>query len=133
MMAIARFLRPVVLSLLVAGNAAAQAPAWKIPPDARDLTSPLPSTPALIKNGKTVFVSRCQKCHGPEGTGNGPSSDPKHPAADLTRGDRASSNPEGVVFYKVWNGGSPMPAFKSELSKDEVWAVVEYVKTLRKE
>ena len=54
--------------------------------------------------------------------------------ADLTLAARASANPDGVLFYKVWNGRSrpKMPAFKSQLTKDDVWAVVEYVKTLRK-
>jgi mono/diheme cytochrome c family protein len=120
------------LIVLVAAVVWAQGGPWKIPPDAGDLTNPKAVTPEMIKTGKGVFGSRCQKCHGAEGTGRGPQSDPKHPAADLTR-SRASLNPDGVLFYKVWNGGAPMPAFKSELSRDEVWAVVEYVKTLRQE
>jgi mono/diheme cytochrome c family protein len=44
-----------------------------------------------------------------------------------------SRNPEGVVFYKLWNGRKDpdMPAFKSRLTKDEAWAVVAYVTSLR--
>jgi mono/diheme cytochrome c family protein len=39
-----------------------------------------------------------------------------------------------VLFYKIWNGRTQptMPAFKGQLTRDEVWAVVAYVKTLRK-
>ena len=52
---------------------------------------------------------------------------------DLTAAARAARNPDGVVFYKVWNGRpSPkMPAFSDDLSKEQVWAVVAYVQTLR--
>jgi len=37
------------------------------------------------------------------------------------------------MFYKIWNGRQQptMPAFKNRLSKDDVWAIVEYVKSLR--
>jgi mono/diheme cytochrome c family protein len=47
---------------------------------------------------------------------------------------RATRNTDGVLFYKIWNGRAnpEMPAFKSELSKDEVWTVVEYAKSLGK-
>jgi mono/diheme cytochrome c family protein len=53
---------------------------------------------------------------------------------DLTRADRAAKNPDGVVFYKAWNGRKKpkMPAFKDELSKEQIWAVVAYVQTFRK-
>ena len=67
---------------------------------------------------------------------DGPDSD--H-AADLTDDLRIELNTEGVLFYKVWNGHAiqlrtqvdDMPAFQGKLSKDEVWAVVEYLKVLR--
>lgn len=111
-------------------SAAAQGDDWTIPADAATLTSPLDQTPALVARGKTLFGSRCRTCHGPEGRGNGPSSDPKHPAADLTDPAVAQSNPDGVLFYKVWNGKKPMPAFRSQLTRDEAWTLVAFVKTL---
>ena len=53
---------------------------------------------------------------------------------DLTRAARAAKNSDGVVFYKVWNGRRKpkMPAFKDKLTKEQIWAVVAYVQTLRK-
>jgi len=52
---------------------------------------------------------------------------------------RTGLNTEGILFYKVWNGHAiqlrtqvnDMPAFEGKLSRDEVWAVVEYLKVLR--
>jgi len=107
---------------------------WTIPPAGREETSPLKPTADVLKKGGSVFKSKCQRCHGKEGKGDGPESDPDGPAADLTDEARASVNPDGVLFYKIWNGRSnpKMPAFKSEMTKDDVWAVVEYVKSLRK-
>ncbi len=52
---------------------------------------------------------------------------------DLTVADFAAKNPDGVVFYKIWNGrkSAKMDPMSAELSKDQVWAVVAYVQTLR--
>ena len=41
--------------------------------------------------------------------------------------------PDGVLFYRVWNGKKPMPAFKSDASQEEIWTVLEFVKTLKKD
>ena len=52
---------------------------------------------------------------------------------NLTVASRAARNPDGVVFYKIWNGRSSpkMPEFSKELSKEQAWAIVAYVQTLR--
>jgi mono/diheme cytochrome c family protein len=124
----------VAAMLLAFATVALAQSGWTIPPAGRDEKSPLQPTPAVIHKGKSLFASKCQRCHGKEGKGDGPDSDPDAPAADLTDAARAQVNPDGVLFYKIWNGRSnpKMPAFKSEMTKDEVWSVVEYVKTLRK-
>jgi mono/diheme cytochrome c family protein len=106
---------------------------WSIPDDAVEIKSPVEATPAILRRGASIFESSCRPCHGPEGRGNGPLSDPARPAADLTAGTKADLPADGVLFYKVWNGRRPMPAFKSELTRDDVWAVVEHVKTLKKD
>jgi mono/diheme cytochrome c family protein len=116
------------LVMSIAG--AAQGGDWTIPAEAATLKSPLEQTPALVARGRTLFASRCRTCHGPEGRGNGPSSDPKHPAANLTDPAVAESNPEGVLFYKIWNGRKPMPAFRSQLTRDEAWTLVAFIRTL---
>jgi len=106
---------------------------WTIPQGAEARQNPKPVTPAMLKQGRSIFERSCQKCHGPQGKGDGPDSDPRSPAADLTDAFRAELNPEGVMFYRVMNGKPPaMPSFKSQLSADEVWAVVAYARSLRK-
>jgi len=108
---------------------------WTIPPEAKTETSPLQVTDKIIASGRSMFKSKCTRCHGPAGKGNGPDADPEHAQdMDLTNPDRAVHNPDGVVFYKIWNGRQQpkMPTFKSEMTKDEVWTIVSYVQTLRK-
>ena len=108
---------------------------WTLPPDAADTKSPLTVDDKVLAIGKKVFGDKCQKCHGQKGLGDGPDADPDHAEEmNLTNPKRAERNPDGVVFYKVMNGRrSPkMPAFKDELSKEQVWSVVAYAQSLRK-
>jgi mono/diheme cytochrome c family protein len=108
---------------------AANAAGWQIPLSAAQDKSPLTPTAALLKTGKDLFSSNCQKCHGAGGRGDGPYGDPDHRPADLT----ASTAADGVMFYKVWNGRKApvMPSFKSVMTKEEIWTVIEYAKSLR--
>ena len=125
------FLAPAV-ALMLGTGLSAQYAGWTIPDGGKDEKSPIKSSPAVINKGKALFGSNCQKCHGPEGKGDGPDSNPNAPAADLTDPFRTELNPAGVLYYKIWNGhATDMPAFKSKLTKDEVWNLVEYLKVLR--
>lgn len=113
---------------------APQAAGWTIPATAAEEKSPLTVNPGVIAGGKKLFADKCQRCHGPEGKGDGPEGEPEHQQdMNLTIASRAARNPDGVVFYKIWNGrGSPkMPQFSKELTKEQVWAIVAYVQTLR--
>jgi mono/diheme cytochrome c family protein len=107
---------------------------WQIPATAGHETNPIAATDQVIAKGKDIFKSKCQKCHGPAGKGDGPDADPKHKPGNLSDSSRASRNPDGVMFYKIWNGrkNPKMPAFKSEITRDDVWTVIQYAKTLRR-
>ena len=108
---------------------------WILPKDAAETKNPHPVDAKLIATGRSVYKDKCQRCHGPGGLGDGEDADPDiREDMDLTRAARADRNPDGVVFHKVSNGRRKpkMPAFKDELSPDQIWAVVAYVQTLRK-
>lgn len=122
---------------VVAVVAQAQDPnaGWKLPANAAADKNTLPVNDALLAAGKKVFVSKCVRCHGPKGEGDGEDADTDlKNEMDLTRADRADANPDGIVFAKVWNGRQEpkMPAFEDQLSREQAWAVVAYAQTLRK-
>jgi mono/diheme cytochrome c family protein len=125
------FLSIVLAALVGVGSTAVLAQnGWTIPPNGSDEKSPLTSSPELLKKGKSMFQSRCQHCHGPEGKGDGPDAPPDLQSdMDLT----SLNDSDGTIFYKVWNGRKKpkMPAFKTEMTKTEVWTIVEYVKSLK--
>jgi len=105
---------------------------WTIPDGAADEKSPLASTPDVLKKGESLYNSFCATCHGPRGLGDGPDVDRKD-TANQPANLALSKNLEGVVFYKIWNGrkAPKMPAFKSQLTKADTWALVAYAISLR--
>jgi len=108
---------------------------WQLPADADQTKNPHPVDETLLATGRAVYKDKCARCHGPGGLGDGADADPDaRKDMDLTNGARAEQNADGVVFYKVWNGRRRprMPAFKTEISEDQAWAVVAYVQSLRK-
>jgi len=122
----------VACILLFVSSVSGQSKNWTIPDTVQTEKSPVASTADVLKKGASLYKSNCIGCHGPKGLGDGPDvdkSDRKSRPANLTM----SRNPEGVVFYKVWNGRKDpdMPAFKSRMTREEAWAVVQYVLSLR--
>jgi mono/diheme cytochrome c family protein len=107
---------------------------WQIPALAETESNPEPNNAVVLEKGRALYKKNCQRCHGADGSGRGPDADPEHPPANLTDRRVATRNPDGVMFYKIWNGRSKpkMPAMKVELTRTDVWALVHYVKTLRK-
>jgi mono/diheme cytochrome c family protein len=107
---------------------------WTLPDNARDEKNPFAGDAKAIESGKTLFKKHCERCHGPGGKGDGPDADPDNQAdMDLTVARRADRNPDGVVFYKAWNGRAKpkMPAVKDDMTKEQLWQIVSYVQTLR--
>ena len=128
----------LTLVAVVTVRGATQAPAgsqgWQIPEGAEAERNPVQIDQTTLTKGERLYRSKCQGCHGAKGNGDGPDADPNHPAADLTDARRASRNPDGVMFYKIWNGRTKpkMPAMKADLARNDVWMVIHYVKTLRR-
>ena len=107
---------------------------WSVPATAATEKSPLTINDATIAAGKRLFNDKCARCHGLHGKGDGPDGDEsRQEQMDLTAAARASRHPDGVIFYKIWNGrpSVKMPAQSKELTKDQVWSIVAYVQTLR--
>lgn len=107
---------------------------WNLGADADTKTNPLAVNAKTLEAGMAIFKDKCARCHGPGGIGDGPDADPDATEMDLTNPKRASRNPDGVVYYKVLNGKQrpKMPAFKDELSDEQIWTVVAYVQSIRK-
>jgi mono/diheme cytochrome c family protein len=94
----------------------------------RELTSPLPSSPATIEDGRGLYQTYCLVCHGANGRGDGPlvvaGKIPTPPAYSSTR---VAAFPPGRIVHVVTKGTQKMPSYAALLTPDERWKVVTYV------
>jgi mono/diheme cytochrome c family protein len=77
---------------------------------------------AAAANGQQVFLESCAACHQPTGVG-------RPPTFPALKGDKFVIGPKTPVVATVLNGRGGMPAWKSELTDDEVAAVATYIRT----
>ncbi len=95
------------------------------------LTNPVPADEASLVRGRALYESYCVSCHGPRGRGDGPAAASLPvPPADLAI--HAPAHTDGELFRFIANGlrGTPMPAFKDRLREEDIWHLVNYIKTL---
>ena len=97
------------------------------------LRNPIPRSAESIARGRQLFAKNCAVCHGADGRGNGPAAAalPQRPD-DLGRIAPPPAFPDGVVAYRIINGVNMMPAFKSTLSENEIWDLLNFIRALAK-
>ena len=92
--------------------------------------NPIPPDAASLDVGKRVYQSNCSDCHGQGGKGDGNRShDLGKDVPDLTS-QRVSAMSDAKLFQSISRGKRPMPAFEKELSEQDRWHVINYVRSL---
>jgi mono/diheme cytochrome c family protein len=94
----------------------------------------VPATPESIAAGQQLYLRNCASCHGRSGDG-GPGNDliPAAPSLIDDQWDHGST--DKAIFDNIKNGVAPdfnMVPFKDKLKDDEIWSVVNYVRSIAK-
>jgi len=107
--------------------AAFVAPAW-----ADTIKNPLKGNVSSIADGKKTYTTYCVVCHGDKGKGDGVASAglSKPPADHSSVAVQRQS--DGAIYWKMSEGNSPMPSYKSSLTVTQRWQLVDYIRTLAK-
>ena len=100
---------------------------------------PLPVTSQLMDRGRERFNIHCAICHGKTGQGNGLAS---LRALELEQGtwvpptsihaDHVKRQPVGQLFHSITNGVRKMPAYGHQISPEDRWAIVLYLRALQR-
>lgn len=106
--------------------------------EAQALRSPLPDSPQAIEQGKTLYAGKgtCINCHGAEGDGNGPLAAQLNPAPrNFQHHGFWRHRTEGEIFWVIKHGspGTSMVGFADQLTDEEIWALVQYERTFRRQ
>jgi copper transport protein len=96
------------------------------------LRNPVLATPQSLETGRELYVEHCMVCHGEDATGSGPeAAQLSRPPADLTAA-HVEIHPDGDLYWWIVDGIDPaMPGFGDQLSDEDVWHLVNYVRSLR--
>ena len=98
---------------------------------ALEIHSPIIPSKQNIERGKAVYTLMCTHCHGAEGHGDGAISKNGHIQGIPDYASKLKDLPEGKIFHSITYGKGLMGQHASQLSAQERWQVVEYVKCLQ--
>jgi len=106
---------------------------WNVPDADAKKANPVKSSSESIASGKEVWSLHCMSCHGKTGLGDGKkAAQLKTQPSDFTKASFQSQS-DGSLFYKVVAGRGDMPSFKKKIpEKEDIWNVVNYMRTLKK-
>jgi mono/diheme cytochrome c family protein len=96
------------------------------------LVNPLPRTAAVLERGRTVWNEHCTVCHGALANGvptltSAYGAKPANLQAQTFR-----DYPDGKIYHVIMVGKNAMPSYAADLTEDERWAVVHYLRVLQR-
>ena len=120
----------VALALAVASAARAQTP-WTAPESEKSKKSPVPAGAKAAQQGQKVAQVNCVSCHGKGGKGDGAAAVALNPKPADWTSKKIQDESDGELFWKITTGRGAMPAWR-HLPEGDRWALVQYIRTLKK-
>jgi mono/diheme cytochrome c family protein len=94
--------------------------------------NPLPVTAELLKRGQQRFTINCSPCHGALADGNGIT---KKIGAMLVVANlhdkRIVEMADGELFYVITNGRNQMGSYGANVTVEDRWAIIAYLRALQ--
>lgn len=117
-----------IFCISIAGHSFAHS--WMAPKDEAKKTNPIALSNKSVANGQNIFENKCSYCHGNKAKGiskkdTGLSKD----TPNLIQ--RLNNHTDGDFHWKIINGKDEMPAFKDDLTDNEIWDIINYLKKLK--
>lgn len=110
----------------------AQAPEYKIPPEAAAKVNSVKPTAESLAKGKKMYGIDCAMCHGDKGDGKGDMGSDYKNIPDFTNPDALKNRSDGELFYVTRNGKGDMPPEDNRAKDDDIWNMVNYTRAFAK-
>lgn len=120
-----------VLAVVATFTVAPTLPSPYVPLAAQLRPNPMADTVRNAEAGRALFQQNCVVCHGAAGRGDGPAAFALNPRpADLRL--HVPQHTDGFLEYVIAEGwpGTAMPAWKGQLTEEERWQIVVYLRRL---
>ena len=95
------------------------------------IKNPVPPSEENLQEGRRLYEKQCAFCHGMEGKGQGPTGPQFYPPAPSLAehvGEMSDGQLQAVISRGIRY--TAMPSFSKELSTEEIWKVVWWVRRL---
>ncbi len=94
--------------------------------------NPLRITAGLLKRGQQRFTINCSPCHGQLADGNGITKKiGAMPVVANLHDKRIVSMADGELFYVITNGRNQMGAYGPNVTVEDRWAIIAYLRALQ--
>ena len=93
---------------------------------------PIPVTKELLLKGQERFNIYCSVCHAYNGEGNGLVVQRGFPPAPDITSDTYKNKKDGYLFKVITDGIRKMPGYDKQLTDEEKWAIVGYLRALQR-
>lgn len=84
-----------------------------------------------MKQGQTAFNIHCAACHGQTGAGNGLVGKRMVVAPTSLHSDYLYAQPLGHFYDVISNGIRTMPSYRHQISVEDRWLIVAYIRALQ--
>jgi cytochrome c553 len=97
----------------------------------QELKNPISFSRANLLRGQTVYNAQCKACHGEDGQGGG-TIVPKFQRPPSLHSDKIRGYADGQIFHVMTVGQNIMPSYAGQVSAEDRWAVVNYIRVLQR-
>jgi len=127
-----KFLLTGSLLIFVSVSILAQPKPWVVPANFKTMKNPVAFGDASTKQGQILYTKNCASCHGKAGLGDGVKARSlKTFPGDFSKADFQKQT-DGELFFKSKMGRDEMPKYEGKLTDDDIWNMVNYMKTFKK-
>jgi len=96
------------------------------------LVNPLAATTEVLAEGRERYEALCIACHGPLGNGKMSLSKEYKATPANFHGATVKAYADGRLYYAISKGKNAMAAYAVDLTPEERWAVVHYIRALQR-
>lgn len=98
---------------------------------AERMVNPLPVSEKVLELGRKKFNTYCSPCHGnfAEGDSRLRGQFPNPPSL---HSEKVRNWTDGRIYHVIMEGQNVMPSYAHQLSKDERWSVIHYIRALQR-
>lgn len=124
------FVGLVVMMMSMSLNA--QPKPWVVPAEFKTMKNPVAMGDVSTKAGQALYTKNCASCHGKTGLGDGVKARAlKEFPGDFSK-EAFHKESDGDLFYKTKFGRGEMPKYEGKLSDDDMWNMVNYMRSFKK-